>query len=61
MKAVDKIEENLDQILGIQRIEANGVKLTPVEKAHVQALRDVALARIAIMRGSGIDQLLNYF
>jgi hypothetical protein len=61
MKTIDTIEENLDQILSIQRIEANGIRLTPVEKAHIEAIRTVAVARIAMMRNGGISDLMVFF
>ena len=60
-RTIDRLEQQLDTIFSIDRIEANGVRLTDVEKAHIKALREVAEGRIALLRGTELDELIKVF
>ena len=51
-RAVAKLERELDTILSIDRIEANGIKLNPVEIAHIKAMRRMAVARIKWLKAN---------
>ena len=46
-RSFERIRERLDEQLSIERIEANGIKLSDSEKNHLVQLRRVAEARIA--------------
>jgi hypothetical protein len=46
-RSFERIRERLDEQLSIERIEANGTKLSDWEKNHLSQIRRVAEARIA--------------
>lgn len=60
-KAISRLEEQLDNIFDVNRIEANGLKLSDVEKAHMNALRRVVEGRIKKLRAGELDQLVQVF
>ena len=51
-RAVEKLEKDLDTILSRERIEANGVKLTRLEVAHLTQMRRIAEARIQYLKSN---------
>ena len=59
-RSVAKMKEDLDTILGTDRIQANGAELSDIEKAHLSALKRVAEARIAWIEGN-LDTLVDQF
>ena len=61
-RAAKRLREQLDDILNVERIEANGVKLSSVEKAHLEAVRIAAEGRIAyLLERGGLTALVAKF
>ncbi len=46
-RSLERLRDRLDDILSVERIEANGIKLSDWEKNHLAQVRRVAEARIA--------------
>lgn len=59
-RSVGKMKEDLDTILGVDRIQANGAQLSDIEKAHIRALKRVAEARISWIENN-LDDMVNQF
>ena len=59
-RSVGKMKEDLDTILGVDRIQANGAQLSDIEKAHIRALKRVAEARISWIENN-LDEMVNQF
>jgi hypothetical protein len=59
-RSVGKMKEDLDTILGVDRIQANGAQLSDIEKAHIQALKRVAEARISWIENN-LDDMVDRF
>ena len=59
-RSVVKMKDDLDTILGVDRIQANGAQLSDIEKAHIQALKRVAEARISWIENN-LDEMVNQF
>jgi hypothetical protein len=59
-RSVAKMKEDLDTILGVDRIQANGAQLSDIEKAHIQALKRVAEARISWIENN-LDDMVDQF
>ena len=59
-RSFERIRERLDEQLSIERIEANGIKLSDSEKNHLVQLRRVAEARIA-WGLANLDQMTGNF
>jgi hypothetical protein len=59
-RSVVKMKEDLDTILGVDRIQANGARLSDLEKAHIRALKRVAEARIFWIENN-LDEMVNQF
>lgn len=61
-RAARRLREQLDDILSVERIEANGVKLSSVEKAHLEAVRIAAEGRLAyLLERGGLTALVAKF
>ena len=61
-RSVVRLQEQLDNILDIKRIEGNGVKLSAVEKQHLAAVRAIAEARIAhLLKPANMNELVGMF
>jgi len=59
-RSVGKMKEDLDTILGVDRIQANGAQLSDIEKAHIRALKRVAEARISWIENN-LDDMVDQF
>lgn len=59
-RSVEKMKQDLDTILGVDRIERNGAKLSDIEKTHIDALKRVAKARIAWIE-THLDDMVGQF
>jgi hypothetical protein len=44
--AVERIRAQLDQIFSLDRLSGRGIELTPTEKAHMNAMRTLAMTRL---------------
>jgi hypothetical protein len=60
LRSVQKMKADLDSILGVDRIQANGAELSDLEKAHIGALKRVAEARIGWIENNLDDMLLPF-
>jgi hypothetical protein len=60
-RSIERLDRDLDEIFDIDRIERNGVKLSSVEKAHIEAMKTVAMARLDYMRRQGLQDLVQAF
>jgi len=60
LRSVQKMKSDLDSILGVDRIQANGAELSDLEKAHIGALKRVAEARIGWIENN-LDAMLEPF
>ena len=59
-RSVAKMKDDLDTILGVDRIQANGAQLSDIEKAHIRALKRVAEARISWIENN-LDEMVDQF
>ena len=61
-RSVARLQQELDSILDIKRLEGNGVKLSSVEKQHLAAVRTIAEARIAhLLNPANMNELVGMF
>jgi hypothetical protein len=58
-RAIERLEEDLDKIVSADRISSKGKVLTPEELQHLDAVRTVAEARLAILQRDGSGQILD--
>ncbi|CAB4145263.1 hypothetical protein UFOVP1217_104 [uncultured Caudovirales phage] len=59
-RSVIKMKDDLDTILGVDRIQANGAEVSEIEKLHIQALKRVAEARISWIENN-LDDMVDQF
>jgi hypothetical protein len=60
-RSIKRLEREVEEIFDIDRIERNGVKLTSIEKAHLDAMKTVAVARLEYLKGQGLTDLVQIF
>lgn len=61
-RSAERLREQLDDILDAQRIEANGIQLSPTEQAHLRAVRIAVEGRLNyILNNGGLEDLVAAF
>jgi hypothetical protein len=58
-RAIERLEEDLGKIVSADRISSKGKILTPEELQHLDAVRTIAEARLAILQRDGSRQILD--
>jgi hypothetical protein len=59
-RSVARLKRDLDKVIGTERIEANGIRLSDAEKTHLALVKSVAEARIGWMENN-LDAIVNFF
>ena len=61
-RAVQRLYNQLNDLFSVEKYEANGVRLTSQEKAHLDAMRRMAEDRIQyLLSGGGLTELVRFF